>query len=145
MRMGVKITQLIESPRSQRWCTKINNNKYIRAHVLLYGDRRKGIEIKERNWLSMQKVKGKKKIFFFLPPAFLHRRRGRILRFPSQLTQRRYIKKQLFNFNGHYFDIHLAIKPKIYFQIKTDIILLLRIRTEPLFLRFFCSFFPFFF
>jgi hypothetical protein len=49
MRMEVKITQLNELPRSQRWSTKINNNKYIRAHVLLYGDRRKGIEIKGKN------------------------------------------------------------------------------------------------
>lgn len=98
-----------------------------------------GQKLKEEIDYRCKKKEEKKKVFFSYP-AFLHRRRGRLLRFPSQLTQRRYIKKQLFNFNGHYFDIHLAIKPKIYFQPKMDIILLLRVytyRTEPLFLRYF--------
>jgi len=62
---------------------------------------------------------------YIISPGSYHRGPGRLLRFPSQLTRRLCIKKQLFNFNGHYFDIHLAIKPKIFSVLQDWYIILL--------------------
>lgn len=101
-----------------------------------------GRKLEEEIDYRCKKEKARKKKnnnIYIISPGSYHRWPGRLLRFPSQLTRRRCIKKQLFNFNGHYFDIHLAIKPKI-FSVSQDgyIILLLRKKRRGAhFLRFF--------
>lgn len=99
-----------------------------------------GKKLKEEIDYRCKKKKEKKKktiiyifLFYFISSGSYYRRWGRLLRFPSQLTRRRCIKKQLFNFNGHYFDIHLAIKPKIFLAQDGYIILLLRKKKGSLF------------